>query len=141
VPLIQVHATELSFSVLEETRAAYSSDRISWEIAKLETYHPITSFEMVVCCEVLEHLEDPIRGLQALSDFGARWYLLSVPIEPLWRILNMMRGAYLKDFGNSPGHIQHWSKASFVRLVSSYFEVVEMKNPMPWTMLLCQPRS
>ena len=27
----------------------------------------------------------------------------------------MARGAYLKDLGNTPGHVNHWSKRSFVR--------------------------
>ena len=47
-----------------------------------------------------------------------RGYLLvCVPREPLWRGLNMARGAYLKDLGNTPGHLNHWSKRSFVALL------------------------
>ena len=44
-----------------------------------------------------------------------RHLLVSVPREPLWRGLNMARGAYLKDLGNTPGHVNHWSKRTFVR--------------------------
>src|SRR3712207_8488836 len=29
--------------------------------------------------------------------------LVSVPREPLWRMLNVARGAYVKDLGNTPG--------------------------------------
>ena len=40
------------------------------------------------------------------------------PREPLWRGLNIARGAYLKDLGNTPGHLNHWSKRGFVALLS-----------------------
>ena len=65
-----------------------------------------------------------------------RWLLVSVPREPLWRGLNMARGAYLRDLGNTPGHVNHWSKRSFVSLLSRHGEVVEARSPFPWTMLL-----
>lgn len=96
--------------------------------------------ELVVCCEVLEHLEHPDAGLQALQRVVGQHLIVSVPREPLWRALNLARGKYIADWGNTPGHIQHWSKGNFIRLVSKYFEVLEVKSPLPWTMLLCRPR-
>jgi 2-polyprenyl-3-methyl-5-hydroxy-6-metoxy-1,4-benzoquinol methylase len=95
--------------------------------------------DLVVCCEVLEHLEDPHTGLKALQRIVGRNLIVSVPREPIWRVLNLARGKYLTRWGNTPGHIQHWSKTEFINLVSKYFEVVEVKNPLPWTMLLCRP--
>ncbi len=97
------------------------------------------SADLVVCCEILEHLERPELALQTLQQVAGRHLIVSVPREPLWRLLNMARGKYLSDWGNTPGHVQHWSKTGFVRLVVKYFEVVEVKNPIPWTMLLCRP--
>jgi len=99
------------------------------------------SADLVVCCEVLEHLEHPEAGLQALQRVVGRHLIVSVPREPLWGALNLARGKYISDWGNTPGHIQHWSKGGFICLVSKYFEVIEVKSPMPWTMLLCRPRS
>ncbi|BBO67057.1 hypothetical protein DSCA_09870 [Desulfosarcina alkanivorans] len=96
------------------------------------------SSDLVVCCEVIEHLEQPEAGLQALQRVVDRHLIVSVPREPLWRGLNIARGKYLWDWGNTPGHIQHWSKDGFVRLVAKYFEVIEVRNPIPWTMLLCR---
>ncbi|WP_413437600.1 class I SAM-dependent methyltransferase [Sulfuriferula sp. GW1] len=96
------------------------------------------SADLVVCCEVLEHLEHPEAGLQALQRVVGRHLIVSVPREPLWRALNLARGKYIADWGNTPGHVQHWSKGGFIRLVSKYFEVVEVKGPLPWTMLLCR---
>lgn len=96
--------------------------------------------DLVVCCEVLEHLNDPDAALQVLEQIVDRHLILSVPREPLWRLLNAARGKYLADFGNTPGHIQHWSRRSFIRMVSDHFEVIEERHPLPWTMLLCRPR-
>jgi hypothetical protein len=55
-------------------------------------------------------------------------------------VLNLARGKYLKDMGNTPGHLQHWSRRSFLRLVSSYAEVVKVLTPLPWTVVLCRTK-
>ena len=67
--------------------------------------------------------------------------IISVPREPLWRILNMARCKYLSDFGNTPGHLQHWSKGGITALVQRYFEVVEVLSPLPWTMIHCRRKQ
>lgn len=99
----------------------------------------LDSADLIVCCEVLEHLENPEAGLKALTKVVERHLIISVPREPLWRILNLVRAKYILTLGNTPGHIQHWSKSSFVRLVSQYFKVIEVRRPIPWIMLLCKP--
>lgn len=97
------------------------------------------SADLIVCCEVLEHLEDPEAGLRGLQRVVDQYLIISVPREPLWCALNLARGKYVLQKGNTPGHIQHWSKQGFVSLVSNYFEVLEVSSPLPWTMLLCRP--
>ncbi|WP_429243466.1 class I SAM-dependent methyltransferase [Luteibacter sp. 621] len=97
--------------------------------------------ELVVCCEVLEHLDDPERGLRALQAIVDDYVIVSVPREPIWRALNMVRGKYLADLGNTPGHIQHWSADAFKKLVVRYFDIVEVRNPLPWTMILARARG
>lgn len=99
------------------------------------------SADLIVCCEVLEHLKDPDAALQALQRVVGRHLIVSVPKEPLWCVLNLARGKYIARLGNTPGHIQRWSKGGFIKLVSKYFDVVEVKNPLPWIMLLCKPRG
>lgn len=96
------------------------------------------SADLLVCCEVLEHVADPSQALAALRESATNWCLISVPNEPLWRILNVARGKYVKDLGNTPGHINHWSFAQIHSLVSKHFKVVEIRRPLPWSMLLCQ---
>jgi 2-polyprenyl-3-methyl-5-hydroxy-6-metoxy-1,4-benzoquinol methylase len=99
------------------------------------------SADLIVCCEVLEHMSDPVEGLQALHRITQSHIILTVPREPIWRALNMARGAYLKHLGNTPGHVQHWSTREFVALVERHFDVIAVKTPLPWTMLLCKARA
>ena len=93
-------------------------------------------FEVATAIEVLEHVPDPEHTVAEMARVANRHLLVSVPREPLWRALNLARGAYLKDLGNTPGHLNHWSKRGFVQLLSRYGSVVEARSPFPWTMLL-----
>jgi 2-polyprenyl-3-methyl-5-hydroxy-6-metoxy-1,4-benzoquinol methylase len=95
-----------------------------------------SEFELASAIEVLEHVPDPEHTLAEMARCASSNLLVSVPREPLWRMLNMARGAYWGDLGNTPGHLNHWSRRSFVRLLSKHGEVVEVRSPFPWTMLL-----
>ena len=97
------------------------------------------SFELVVCCEVLEHLSDPQRGLAEIVRVSRRAVLVSTPREPLWRLLNMARARYLSDFGNTPGHVQHFSRRALERLASRSLHILALRTPLPWTVLLGEP--
>jgi len=93
-------------------------------------------FELASAIEVLEHVPDPERTLREMARCARRHLLVSVPREPLWRMLNLARGAYWPSLGNTPGHLNHWSARSFARLLSRHGEIVELRSPLPWTMLL-----
>jgi 2-polyprenyl-3-methyl-5-hydroxy-6-metoxy-1,4-benzoquinol methylase len=93
-------------------------------------------FDLATAIEVLEHVPDPDHTLAEMARCAERHLLVSVPREPLWRMLNMARGAYWTALGNTPGHLNHWSKRSFVALLSRHGEVIEVRSPFPWTMLL-----
>jgi ubiquinone/menaquinone biosynthesis C-methylase UbiE len=94
-------------------------------------------FDLACAIEVLEHVPDPEHTVAEMARVARGGHVLvSVPREPLWRALNMARGAYLRDLGNTPGHLNHWSKRGFIELLSRHGEVVEARTPFPWTMLL-----
>ena len=81
-------------------------------------------------------MPDPEQTLAEMARVTREHLLVSVPREPLWRALNLARGAYVRDLGNTPGHVNHWSRRSFLRLLSRHGEVVEARSPFPWTMVL-----
>lgn len=96
-------------------------------------------YDIVVCSEVLEHLDKPDAALQKLKEMSNKYILVSVPNEPLWRILNMARGKYWSDLGNTPGHIQHWNKRTFCRMLEKNgYKVQKIKSPLPWIMCLAK---
>ncbi len=98
-------------------------------------------FEVATAIEVLEHVPEPASTIAEMSRVAEKFMLVSVPREPLWRALNMARGSYLKDLGNTPGHVNHWSKRAFVKELSAVGKVVETRSPFPWTMLLVDVRK
>ncbi len=96
---------------------------------------PDDSFDLVLGIEMLEHVPDPAVALRELRRVCRGHAVFSVPREPLWRVLNMGRGKYLRDLGNTPGHIQHWSKKAFAEEVGRQFSVDAVRSPLPWTMV------
>lgn len=98
------------------------------------------SFDLVLAIEVLEHVDDVEAALREISRVCAGAAVMSVPFEPVWRLGNMARGRYLRQFGNTPGHVNHWSRRSFRRMVSRHFDVERVLSPLPWTMLRAVPR-
>jgi 2-polyprenyl-3-methyl-5-hydroxy-6-metoxy-1,4-benzoquinol methylase len=133
----RVRASDISESLIARNR---NSGDLSGVDFVCKSIYDLTanadSADAVVCCEVLEHLDHPQRGLEALKDLSAEHYILSVPREPIWRLLNMSRGKYLSRFGNTPGHLNHWSSSGFVEfLKAAGFLPVAVRRPLPWTMV------
>jgi 2-polyprenyl-3-methyl-5-hydroxy-6-metoxy-1,4-benzoquinol methylase len=93
-------------------------------------------FDFASAIEVLEHVPEPDHTLAEMARVAQRHLLVSVPREPMWRGLNMARGSYLREWGNTPGHLNHWSKRGFVAFLSTVGEPVEVRSPFPWTMVL-----
>ncbi|MFC1566980.1 class I SAM-dependent methyltransferase [bacterium] len=99
-----------------------------------------SEFDLVLCMEVLEHLDNPVNALKELSRVSKKYCLLSVPNEPVWRILNILRGSYITKLGNTPGHINHWSSKAIEKLVNNSFNIIKIEKSLPWTILLCEKK-
>ncbi len=140
---LRVRGSDAFPDVIEEARrrAAAADLAIDYVAKPVQALTPAEdAAELIVCCEVLEHLEDPGGALEILAGLAQPWLIVSVPREPLWRALNMARLKYVAQLGNTPGHLNHWSRRSFLRFLSSRFEIVEAASPLPWTMALCTVR-
>lgn len=98
------------------------------------------SFDVVMMLEVLEHLDDPAAMLELLGQLTTEQVIVSVPWEPFFRGLNLLRLKNVKRFGSDPEHVQHWTQRRFERLVSEHFEIVDRGRAFPWTLLLLEPR-
>jgi 2-polyprenyl-3-methyl-5-hydroxy-6-metoxy-1,4-benzoquinol methylase len=93
-------------------------------------------FDVAAAIEVLEHVAHPEEALGELARVARRALLVSVPREPLWRALNVARGAYWRELGNTPGHVNHWSRRGFIALLGRYGSVEAVRSPPPWTLAL-----
>lgn len=102
--------------------------------------HQDNSFDLVFTLEVMEHLDHPLDALKEIKRVTNKSAIISVPHEPIWRILNMARGKYLSHLGNTPGHINHWSKRSFKKFLEQEFIVKEIKTSLPWLIALVEKR-
>lgn len=96
------------------------------------------SFDCVCALEVLEHLERPDDALIEMARVASSSLVLSVPREPAWRIAHLLAGRDIRSFGNTPGHVNHWSARAFRRLVSRYGSIRRVACPFPWTVLVVE---
>ena len=140
---LSARGSDFSSQIIKFENANAKEQNLDMDLFEVRSVYDLTpendGADLIVCCEVLEHLEFPEQALHALQKVFSQRLILSVPREPIWCTLNLVRGKYIPKLGNTPGHIQHWSKRAFIQLVSKYFKVIEAKNPLPWTMLLCGP--
>ena len=138
---LSVRGSDISEQVVDEARAraAAAGLEIAFKAAPVTSLEPgADAAELVVCCEVLEHVDDPVAGLETLAGLARPWLLLSVPREPLWRALNLARLKYVGELGNTPGHLNHWSRRGFLDFLAERVELVEVRSPLPLTMALCR---
>lgn len=140
VGIPKMDGCDMSEAVLDEARQA--APKASFFVCQAESIQMITNrYDLVCLVEVLEHLEDPATTLDAAASLAQKFVLLTVPDEPLFRTMNFMAGKYVREFGNSPGHIQHWNKRSFVSMVSQSLEIITATSSTPWLLVLGRPRK
>jgi len=134
----RVLGTDFSSLVIAEARRRQPG--VEFEVCSVYDCASLGRFDLVVACEVMEHLEHPDRALRAIQLAASGYVLATVPREPLWRVLNVLRGRYWGALGNTDGHLQHWSRGSFQRFLATQLDVVDVRSPLPWTQVLARPR-
>jgi 2-polyprenyl-3-methyl-5-hydroxy-6-metoxy-1,4-benzoquinol methylase len=140
---LRARGSDISEAVIDEARRRAHTAQldVSFRAAPIEALDPSEdSAELILCCEVMEHVGDPEAALEIVAALASPWAIVSVPREPLWRILNLGRLKYVRGLGNTPGHLQHWSRRSFLGFLEERLEVVAVRSPLPWTMALCRSK-
>jgi len=96
-------------------------------------------YDLVLCIQVLEHLNEPLNALENLKSYSTRYCLLSVPHEPFFRIMNFMRMKNMLHLGDDPEHLQNWTMSSFSRfLKKANLKIIRKKSTIPWMTFLCE---
>jgi 2-polyprenyl-3-methyl-5-hydroxy-6-metoxy-1,4-benzoquinol methylase len=134
-PGAQLHASDINRVRLAAARERNPGVPIIEE-SIYNLSRPDRGYDLVFCLEVLEHLDDPDAALAEVCRVSRRWVVTSVPREPVWRVLNLARLKYLSGLGNTPGHLNHWSKRGFTDFVGRRLDVRNVLSPFPWTMVV-----
>lgn len=138
-PNARIVGSDVSPEIVEVARRRHPGLRFeTWSV--YDARPAAEPWDLVVACEVLEHLDDPGRALAALTRLSRRHVFASVPREPWWRLMNLARGRYVAAGGNTPGHVQHWGRGRFLDLLGRHLDVVDTRSPWPWTQALARVR-
>ena len=134
---IKLFATDISSKIIVE------ADKIIPDIPKMvcsayDLPFKENSWDLVLACEVMEHVEEPQRLLTEAHRVAAKYCVFTVPLEPWWRVANVLRGKYLTKLGNTPGHVQHWNKTSLLREIEGTFKEFEYKRVGLWQMIVAK---
>jgi ubiquinone/menaquinone biosynthesis C-methylase UbiE len=97
------------------------------------------AFDVVSLVEMLQLVPDAERAVAEAARVARRAVIVTVPREPLWRILNVARGTYLRALGDTPGHVHHWSRRAIADLVAARANVDAVRSATPWTLILARP--
>lgn len=136
---VRVLASDMSDNVIDKAKMDFPY--IHFKVNSIYSLEEANdSIDFVIASEVLEHLEKPEKALAEIFRISRKYVLISVPSEPIWRISNFVRGKYVRFMGNTPGHINHWTRKQIVKLVTRYGKILEVRSPFPWTMILCEKK-
>ncbi|MDR2999668.1 MAG: class I SAM-dependent methyltransferase [Fibromonadaceae bacterium] len=116
--------------------AKQNASNAKLEIQDIYTLKSEHEFDIIICCEVLEHLQKPLKALKNIAKLNAKIYIFSVPNEPFFKLGNFFSGKYIKNLGNHPEHIQNFSKRQFYKMCSEYFSPIILTSSFPWTIFV-----
>lgn len=138
-PAIKFTGVDLSQGDIEKLRGKFP--RVDAHVGSAYELDGLSgSYDLVICAEVLEHLDTPERALDAMLAKKPRRLLLSVPHEPFFMLSNLARGKNVARFGNDPEHVNHWGRGSFRRLLETRLDVLRLTTSYPWILALTAPR-
>lgn len=135
-----VQGVDLNPESVEFAAARLTGDR--FEVGDLKDLRfEDSSFDLVLCLEVLEHIPDPEPALVEMARVSSSELLISVPHEPWFRLGSLARGNYLSDWGNHPEHVNHWNPKTLRKFLEPTVDVIEITTSLPWVIARCRVRS
>lgn len=128
--------------------SAYSVARVAERLPDVEartasvTALPFTDggFDLVLCLEVLEHLDDPAAAVRELARVAAADVVVSVPFEPWFRLGSLLRGKHVRALGNHPEHVNQFNRRRLATLLEPALDVVAIRVAFPWLIAHATPR-
>lgn len=110
LPSVRWTGVDVSAGAVEFARQR--SPEARWAVGDLRRLDaPDASATLVLCSQVLEHIPSPELVRDELARVAARWLLLSVPLEPIFRSICALTVA--AGVGQDPGHVNFWTARRF----------------------------
>jgi SAM-dependent methyltransferase len=89
------------------------------------------SFDVVVLSHTVEHLEEPLRFLEAIRPIPFDHLIVEVPLENLF--FGRMKSALSDRSRNPAGHVQFFTRRSFRKLVADAgYVIADERVYAPW---------
>lgn len=131
LPGRHVEALEYEEEGCAAMRAAYPHITVT-QASVYELPWPDDEFDVLTCFEVMEHLDEPGTALREMVRVSRRHVVVTVPHEPFYRMGNIARGRYVPRLGNTPGHLNHWTRSGLEREMRPHFDIAEVVPLFPW---------
>ena len=152
--LTAIDVSDVFLATARRNLAGYDARFVKGEVDKLAL--PSSSFDRIICTEVLEHTVDPTAILAAIARLlrPGGVAVITVPNDPLIidmkaRIQRTPLGRLLRErveWGGDAYHLHRWTPAEFQRLLEQYFQVTARRaaplNALPIRVCCrCVPRD
>lgn len=130
----QIYGIDISSNTIETANLLFGCDsRVKLQVGDVrELPFADNSFDLVICNEVLEHVDETDLVMNELCRVSKSRAMLSVPHEPYFWLGNLITLNHLGRLGNAPGHIRHFTSRTFANLLGTYFDEYELKFSFPW---------
>lgn len=100
------------------------------------------SYDIVICTEVLEHLENPEKAICSLCNAATRYVIITVPHEPWFCLGNLVVLKNVTRFGNPIDHINHWTRRGFKKMLKKENVVLSiLTGSFPWSIAVIRKRD
>lgn len=139
VDLENYEGVDLRADALDAARARWPGLRFSCADI-LDPRFDGRRYDVTLALEVMEHLYEPERVLKRLVELTQKALILSVPHEPWFQLVNLMRGRDFIRLGNHPEHVQHWNSQTFADFIAPHAEVVGIRRSFPFIIATARPR-
>ena len=135
---IPIAGSDISSRIIEIAKT--NNPDIKFSVLSIYDLNTITmQYDLIVANEVFEHLSDPDNAIEQIKKIAGKYILISVPSEPYFKMANILRLKYLKNAGNPPGHINHWSKRLLEQFLISHGLIIKKIECSPlWILALCE---
>jgi 2-polyprenyl-3-methyl-5-hydroxy-6-metoxy-1,4-benzoquinol methylase len=135
---IPIIGTDASSRIIDVAKGKFP-DRIFFVLSVYALDSVKKDYDLIVANEVFEHLDDPDRAIEEIKKISKKYIFISVPHEPYFRYANILRFKYIRSAGNTPGHVNRWSKKQFEKfLISHGLKITKIKCSTLWTLVLCE---